>query len=71
MIKPFENRAKLIEKYKDAVAYVAENNGGVDTFVAYEMLCAAVLRGGKYAIPEGFDQEQFRKDYEELMGEWS
>lgn len=64
MIKTFENRQKLIDKYKDTIAFVGEHNGNVDEFVAYEMIVANVFRGGQYKLPENFDAAAFKADYE-------
>lgn len=71
MIKAFENREKLIEKYIEAIGYVSANNGNVDNFVAYEMIVANAFRGGSYVMPASsfFDIEAFKADYIELFGE--
>lgn len=57
-----EKKDAMRKKYEYAVSAIAVANG-VDMGVAFEMLRANILDGGKYPI---VNIEEFKKDWEDL-----
>lgn len=58
-----EKKEKLMEKYDKAIRAIAIAND-VDMGVAFDMLVANEVNGGKYTY---VNKEEFAKDYEELV----
>lgn len=58
-----EKKEKLVEKYDKAIRAIAMAND-VDMGVAFDMLVANEVNGGKYTY---VNKEEFAKDYEELV----
>lgn len=56
-------KEEMKKKYEDAVNAISVANG-VDVGVAFEMLRADIINGGKYPF---VNEEEFKKDYEELL----
>lgn len=57
-------KEEMRKKYEYAVNAISVANG-VDVGVAFEMLRADIINNGKYPF---VNEEEFKKDYEELLG---